>query len=238
MQRADNGWWITDDDVAERSPQLFTAEQIHVARAQIERAVPFVKDPRSKVAIQGGARCGLWPIMLVDYFREVVAFEPDPDNYACCAANAADQAWDSATLRLHRAALGPTRGADMLVRSAESNGLHYLRAGSDTAPGVEVAVTTVDALGYARDRVGALFLDVEGYEHEVLRGAIATLLRSRPVVVVEENALIARYQRERGDVERFLQQFGYRLVAEFYTLPDAEQHDGNFRGSDLIFAVD
>ena len=43
---------------------------------------------------------------------------------------------------------------------------------------------TIDSLGL--DRVGLIKIDVEGAEHDVIRGAAQTIARCRPVVVVEE----------------------------------------------------
>lgn len=229
MIQTGNGWWITDDDAGSTDPQLFTAEHIGVARAQIERVLPFVRRARDGVAIQAGGRCGLWPVILAEHFAQVVTLEPDPDNYRCLCANIAPHL----NVRAHQRALGPSTRRQRLMRGA-SGGLHYL-APAATDEGVEVDVITVDSLRL--EQVAALFLDVEGYEREVLVGAGRTLERDRPVVVVEENALLDRYGRKRGDVAFLLEAFGYRVVGEFYTLPDEVQHDGQFRGSDLIFCA-
>ena len=45
----------------------------------------------------------------------------------------------------------------------------------------------------------------EGMEMDVLRGATATLLKSRPVILVE------MIKTERSRIERFLSQFGYEF---------------------------
>lgn len=54
---------------------------------------------------------------------------------------------------------------------------------------VEVPIITVDSLGL--DRLRLVKIDVEGMEEQVLRGASATLTRSKPVVYAECNSLDA-----------------------------------------------
>ena len=55
------------------------------------------------------------------------------------------------------------------------------------------------------DRADLLKIDVEGMEMDVLRGATATILKSRPVILVE------MIKTERSRIERFLSQFGYEF---------------------------
>lgn len=222
-----NGWWIPDGDAGRPDAQLNDEAGRALARQQIERALRYVRG--RYVAIQGGARCGLWPLELASRFVSVLAFEADPENYACAARNLAGT---SNAVVVHRA-LGQSSGVAALHRSAESNGMHFVTEQPDLGATVPVGMLCIDELHVAK--LDALFLDVEGYELEVCKGARRTLERCRPVIVAEENLLIERYGRTRGELMVWLSRLGYRCETEVYTLPDEVQHDGGFHGSDLIF---
>lgn len=59
-----------------------------------------------------------------------------------------------------------------------------------------------------------IYLDIEGYEFRALRGALATIERCHPVIVVEDKGLSERYGSARGDIEKWLgAEFGYRVAA-------------------------
>lgn len=218
------GWWVPSVD--EPHP---VESQLAEAQGQIDLALQHVKQRR--VALQGGARVGLWPILLAARFERVIAFEPDAVNFACCEKNIGTR---TPAVELHEAALGRGIGYGALVLSKESTGLHYVAPADPLGEAYSVAIVRVDAL--ALPVLDAMFLDVEGMEMAVLEGALETLQRCHPTIVLEENALCTRYGRQRDDCRRFLELLGYRLVAEWTTLPPDVQKQG-FRGSDLIFAT-
>lgn len=225
-----SGWWIPDSDDGKSDAQLNNARNVALARQQIETVLAFLPQERRLLAVQGGARCGLWPWLLADYFQSVVAFEADHDNCECAEINLASKA----NAQVIEGALARKAGAVRFRRSLESNGMHFV----DVAPGSTGNRVRAFALDDLLDVGGcdAIFLDVEGYELDVLRGAERTLRRFHPVIIAEENALIRRYGRARGALGKWLTSLGYRQVGEFYTHPPEIQFNGLFHGSDLIFA--
>jgi hypothetical protein len=73
---------------------------------------------------------------------------------------------------------------------------------------------TLDSL--ALDEVDFMKLDTEGYEENILRGAVETIKRCRPVIIVEQKRDMAEARfglRPRGAVT-FLESLGYKLVKE------------------------
>jgi len=59
-------------------------------------------------------------------------------------------------------------------------------------------------------------IDCEGYEENVLRGAIETIKRDRPVIIVEQkrDMATARFGLEPLGAVKFLQSLGYQVAQE------------------------
>ncbi len=93
-----------------------------------------------------------------------------------------------------------------------SGGTDSARAGNVVTEKIELR--TVD--GYVRDaglpRVDFIKCDVEGFEHEVLRGAVETIERERPKILLEVvDASLARAGATGSDIWNFLvRDRGYR----------------------------
>lgn len=139
---------------------------------------------RDRVAVDVGAADGVYTHCLTRLASECVAFEPNPDSAAAVRhrvprANVYEIALSDrsgrTTLRV------PMRsGARMagLATIEAANSLHGMEFAN-----LNVAVSTLDA--FKLPRVGFIKIDVEGHELAVLRGAERTLMRDRPVVLVE-----------------------------------------------------
>ncbi len=72
-----------------------------------------------------------------------------------------------------------------------------------------VAIRTLDSLGI--QHAGFIKIDVEGCELEVLKGSVDTILRCKPVVMVEV------FESNKDDVDGLMKGLGYR---NFITLED------------------
>lgn len=222
--RCVDGWWIHDRAWGE-SP----IQPISLAESLIDRALAYCVN--LTCVLQAGARIGMWPKLLAQRVEQVLAFEPDAANYECAARNLEGVA--NVTLML--AALGEGPRTALLQLSEQSDGLHHITSIASGST-VEVAMVTIDQ--YELPRCDAIFLDVEGYELDVLRGAEVTLRRCHPVLVLEENSLCERYGRKRGDLARHMARYGYRVAEEFATLPPELRRPGVFHGADLILVHD
>ena len=160
------------------------------------------------LVIQAGARIGIWPALLSAHYERVIAFEPETRNYECARLNLTAYP----TVELHHAALGKTIERRWVEWSAESSGSHQIVDSEDeyTEP---CDVVTIDSLGASPD---AIFLDIEGFEIYALEGAVKTLERCHPMLVLEENNARIRYGFNKGDLGKWLYQFGYSVVDRHY----------------------
>lgn len=157
-------------------------------------------------AIDVGANVGLWSRFLIKDFQTVEAFEPVPDYIECFKANAYGA-------NLYEVALGETFG---VINMARHNG----QACGDTSPATgkagevivakNVEIKTLDS--YDFDEVDLLKIDCEGFELFVLKGAIKTITKSKPVIVVEQKPKHGKaYGLGDDDGAKYLQKMGAKL---------------------------
>jgi FkbM family methyltransferase len=195
----DAGWWIPSTITERRHPVASRRK----GSAVIPQALAW--GGKRRVVLQAGGHLGLWPILLAAQFRQVLTFEPDPENWACLCKNTAR----CDNIHVTFGALGERTGTVSMQRRRGSTGGHYVK---QTDSG-SVPLFTIDSLSLPC--LDALFLDVEGYELAVVRGAEATLERCRPLLVCEENSTGARYGRARGDLAQWLAGWGYQQVQAY-----------------------
>lgn len=135
------------------------------------------KCPDKGLAIQAGGHVGFWPIKLSLNFGQVMTFEPEPDLYDCLQKNTRYLT----NIVALPSALGDKRHYSHIKRSG-SSGKNVVEADGADIP---IHVASIDSLKI-RQRVCAIFLDVEHYEAKVIDGALQTIKRDRPVIQVEE----------------------------------------------------
>jgi FkbM family methyltransferase len=130
---------------------------------------------RRGTAVDVGAHVGLWSFWMARDFAQVIAFEPVAAHRQCWVANMPPRPHDV----LYPVALGAEAGSVALVTARPSSTGGTVIDGAGAIP-----LRTLDS--FALDRVDLLKIDCEGTEGDVLRGAVATLTRCRPVVAVEQ----------------------------------------------------
>lgn len=163
----------------------------------IDRALQYVKD--FEVAVDGGAHVGAWSIKLAERFKVVVAFEPDADNFKCLKANTPKK------VECYPYALGKERGKGALHAPVNpgNSGAGWVVEGDD------FDVMPLDDLVV---RAGFLKLDVEGYEPFAIEGARRLIEKSRPVILVEQKQITARYGLGHLEAGKRLEAMGYVLA--------------------------
>ena len=130
---------------------------------------------RRKIIVQAGGCMGMYPRLWSQHFEMVYTFEPDATNFYCLVANN-----PSAQVVAIRAALGETPGfGSMHLHPAVNSGAHLVT----TVPGY-VPILTLDSFRFIE--LDALQLDCEGSEEGIIKGALKTIERLRPVIAIEK----------------------------------------------------
>lgn len=121
----------------------------------------------------------------------VHAFEPNPDSYECARTTLELNQIDNVSL--HWLGLGPESGrGDLITINAQGvprgGASRIVREGETVLGGsvtVEVPIDSIDARVPADRTVSVLQLDVEGHEEAALSGAVHTIERCRPLIILE-----------------------------------------------------
>jgi FkbM family methyltransferase len=147
-----------------------------------------------QTALDVGANIGHHSVVLsglVGARGRVLAFEPQPFVHRVLESNLLLNGCSNA--HAHRLALGASPGLAMMnpmdYESGDWNvgglGLQGSgHAGATDATGTEVRVATLDEI-VAMDPVDFIKCDAQGFDFEVVKGAVQTLQRCKPIVLLE-----------------------------------------------------
>ena len=117
----------------------------------------------------------------------VWAFEPNPENARCARMTIALN--DLQNVTLTPAGLGASAATvDMEVRDASGRslgGASHIVEKADGVTSAKVQIVTVDGAVPHDRKVGIIQLDVEGFEQQALSGAMDTIRRCKPVIILE-----------------------------------------------------
>ena len=151
--------------------------------------LPFLVN-RNKQAIDIGANKGVYTHLLARLVPFVHAFEPNPKMFNVLTRGLPENAGS------YEIALSDQSGSgELLVPKLQGSTSGRRRAFANLGASlsrqkvqgehgvVQIETRTLDS--YALDNVGFIKIDVEGYEHSVLKGAKETLMHCHPVMLIE-----------------------------------------------------
>lgn len=172
-----HGWWFPDQDthfagmlaknIAKGGGPVY---QQPVRRASVELC------ERRGLALDIGANVGLWSRELCENFDHVIAFEPVADFRACLIKNVV-----APNFEVRACALGEQDTQINMIITTENTGHSHVDTGSIGSG--SIPMYRLDSLNLPT--VNYIKIDCEGYENTILRGAQETIMRDRPVMVVE-----------------------------------------------------
>lgn len=218
MKRLDV-WYVPDRDVHFK-PWMKRHQQWRDGRLcyQLHKYEPAIQSVRRRrLAVDVGAHVGFLSYWMAQDFMEVHAFEPLPSHWECWRANMPKREG----LTLHQEALGATAGTMTLIEGIDNSGATRIEMQPGSCP-----VVTLDA--FAFPVLDFLKIDCEGFEAFVIEGAVETLQRCRPAVLVEQKRKCGhRYGRKDDEAVTLLESLGAERVwvsggDHLLTFPEAD----------------
>jgi FkbM family methyltransferase len=200
-----DGWKLPDGESHLQEWMRLKNQRLHgrltYQFGKYETALHFCQ--KRRLAVDVGAHVGLWSWVMSHDFENVAGFEPMSEHQACWHINMKDRV----NAELFECALGAEKGTVSLKTNPTSSGDTYVVEGGD------IEQSTLDSFNL--DNVDFLKIDCEGYELNVLLGAHKTLLRCKPVVVVEQKGnMIEKYGQEKLGAVNHLVDLGAKVVSE------------------------
>lgn len=174
---------MADDDDPARYYRARIAAETAAGEPELALVSEFVRP--GSLALDVGANEGIYAFALSEAKATVHAFEPSPDFAAFAARMLGERA------QVHELALSDAPGRATFYVPLADDGSELHLAGNlknshaqfENQKRIDVAVATLDSFAF-RD-VSFIKIDVEGSEPEVLAGGRETILRDRPVLLLE-----------------------------------------------------
>ena len=178
MRKMDNGWHVPDDDkkitfVLSNDQDMLNPSYEGKYREHILQQIP-----NKNTFIDVGTNVGIWSLPMMHHFKTVVSYEPSKQNLECLKANI------PTGIDLREKAIANFTGfADFHQAGKNCGDGKLCRAGVGASYQVPVVKLDDEKLS----NVDLIKIDVQGWEYEVLDGAIELIKRDRPWVIFEVN---------------------------------------------------
>jgi FkbM family methyltransferase len=174
-------------------------------QATINKAVQHVK--KFDCAVDVGGNIGLHTVRFAQLFKQVHSFEPTNINFECLQKNT--ETLDNVIL--HQLGLGDKSDnltIQLPVGANNCGNFSIVDFKDDTEQTVDetIEIQTLDSLELTPDLIK---IDVQGFDYNVLVGAVKTITQSQPVIIIESET-----KKSRNSIAEFLQQHGYSVAAK------------------------
>lgn len=147
--------------------------------------------------VQAGGHCGMYPIFYGNYFNNVYTFEPALDNFEALRDNCENIS--NAKYHVFNAALGDIEKNIYLETKYKKNtGKYHVDLDKE---GI-IPQITLDSLDI--DNCDLIHLDIEGYELFALKGAVNTIYKFKPIIILE-----TWYDEEKFEATEYMESLQY-----------------------------
>jgi FkbM family methyltransferase len=162
-------------------------------RVEIDRALSLVRRnpsfPQAAVFVDVGANNGTHTVyaMLSGRFARAVSIEPEPENFRLLRLNLFLNELENKVTVSCKAAGDAAGTATLSLSGSDNSGGHTLQKKLDTADTIAVEVARLDDIladaGIEARDVGMVWIDVEGFEPQVIYGMPKIVAAGTPICV-------------------------------------------------------
>jgi len=199
------GWWLPKED---QHFEGYFSQSVQVGDKRlyqpqhIDRCFYHIKN-RKHTAIDVGGHCGFWSFYLGGNFKKVYAFEPVKIFRECFKKNI-----PHGNVELLPVALGNENGFVSMNVELENTGATHVSSNTNDLDKVELKKLD----DYELTDVDFIKIDVEGYENQVVLGAKETLLRNKPIIIVEQKGFSDRFNETQFEAVDTLKSYGAKVI--------------------------
>lgn len=160
-----------------------------------------------RTVLQAGGHAGLYARKYSKLFHTVYTFEPEQTNYRCLEINLQG----IKNVRYFNKCIGEENKLVSLDLNKHNTGNHSINIDPDGHSSIEcVTIDSLDILD-----LDLIHLDLEGYEYYALQGAKETIQRYKPLIVVEKNKMIRKFNLKFKHIVRLMESLGYSETARW-----------------------
>ena len=199
------GWWLPKED---QHFEGYFSQSVQVGDKRVyqpqhnDRSFHHIKN-RMHTAIDVGGHCGFWRYYLGGNFKKVYAFEPVEIFRECFKKNI-----PHGNVELLPVALGNENGFVSMNVELENTGATHVSSNTNDLNKVELKKLD----DYELTDVDFIKIDVEGYENQVVLGAKETLLRNKPIIIVEQKGFSDRFNETQFEAVDTLKSYGAKVI--------------------------
>ena len=161
------------------------------------------KNIQFKTVLDIGAWCGTWSLAMQKYAENIFCYEPNKTHFACLEKNL--EPFNH--ISLYNCAIGNEEGSVKLSEETATQNTRVIQEKGDTS------ICTLDSLNL--DNVDLIKIDVEGFEMEVLKGAIETI-KNVEYIMIELNNNTKRYGSSNLEIEKYLPTLGFKMLFKIW----------------------
>ncbi len=194
-----NGFWVPANDI---HIENWKAGQPFTQNKCLAKFIRYCEHENKKFdrILDIGAWVGTWSMAMNKFCGTVTALEPDPLHYECLLKNVPED------METHQLAVGQETKMISLSEDDFTQSKRVIGEG-------RIPMVTVDSLEL--QDVDLIKIDVEGYEMEVLKGAIETLKQTQ-YLMIELNNNTKKYGSNNIAVEKFIASMGFKPFIEHW----------------------
>lgn len=206
------GWTtISNDQMLHR----FVAENFDMSKEDIDSMNKIIDEyvPQRDVVLDIGCHYGFFTKFLSEKFKKVHAFDFPNDIYECFEINMTKFKCDNVVR--HPYGIGekdkPVATNDWFKKYNRRGPLgNHIDVHANATKKYEIKALDNLNLG----KVDLIMVDTEGYELNVIRGAVKTIMEYKPVLVLEfhNKRLTYKYGYTLAQLERRVKKMGYEFV--------------------------